>query len=289
MDSVEFVDYIEPYIEASVDFIMLHMQRRQLDPGPRNGTFWHGLFEEIRHFLIRTYDTYEVEELIETDGTMCWAFGYNDSIGGWSWIRGEEQHARREGGPILPALVTARLNVLAFDTRFPKQHWVEIWYGPGTVKLIKHEGERAQVALPTFIEAHIDLLQRQLNAYYVKNHQQERELEAENAEGMVVKIRQRQLDDQQGFQYTCQIERPRGLVQFSSARFPSRSLDELILMLCSDVPGFERFFTRNRFEELVGPHEPGHKVFNPGWQVLAQAQQKVAERIKKQKDDDRRA
>ncbi|GHO86280.1 hypothetical protein [Dictyobacter formicarum] len=287
MDSVEFVDYIEPYIEASVDCIMLHMQQRHLYTGHRNDAFWNLLFEEIRHFLLRTYDTYEVEELTETDGTMCWAFGYDDAVSGWSWIRGEEEYARREDGPIVRALLNAHMSVAAFYKKYPKNHWIEIWYGPGTIKLIKHEGERTLLTMPGFIEARIDLLQRQLNAYYTKDHQQEREIEAQDAQGMVVKIRQKQLDDQPTYCYTCQIEQPRGLIQFSSEKFPSKSLDELILMLCYDVLGFERFFTRNRFEELMGPLS-SHKSLIPGWQAVSQAQQVVLEHIQQQ-DGERQA
>ncbi|GCE22893.1 hypothetical protein [Dictyobacter kobayashii] len=291
MDSVEFVDYIEPYIEASVDYIVQYMQQEGLYTGHRNDAFWNMLFEEIRHFLIRTYDTYEVEELPEAEATMCWAFGYHDDdIAGWSWIRGEEKHARYEEGPIIRALINSRISVPLFYERYPKNHWIEIWYGPGTIKLIRNEGERKLLTMPGFMEARIELMQRRLNEYYSKDHQEEREIEAEDAEGIVVKMRQKLHAELPGGQkvyyYTCQIEQPRGLIQFSSEKFPSQSLDELILMLCYDVAGFERFFTRNRFEELIGPH--GSKNAIAGWQVVSQAQQVALERIKSQ-DGERQA
>ncbi|GCE30735.1 hypothetical protein KDA_62190 [Dictyobacter alpinus] len=290
MDSVEFLDYIESYIEASVDYIVQDMQLCGLYNGNRHDTFWNMLFEEIGHFLVRTYDAYEVEELAESDGTMCWAFGYDEEVAGWTWIRGEETHMRLEEGPIISALRNTHMDIVAFYERYPQKHWIEIWYGPGTIKLLRHRNEQVLLTLPAFLEARLELLQHRLNQYYTKDHQNERELEAENAAGMVVKIRQKQLS-QEGhaentFQYTCQIEQPRGLIQFSSEKFPSNSLDELILMLCYDFIDFEYFFTRNRFEEVIGPIRTRNAVL--AWNTVSQAQE-VARARKVIKEDEQNA
>ena len=113
------------------------------------------------------------------------------------------------------------------------------------------------MALPSYIEARIELLHHTLNEYYVKDYQDEREVEAENAGGMVVKIRQKvsihPVTEQQIPVYNCQIEQPRGSLQFSTQKFPSKSLDELVLMMCYDFENFEHFFIRNRFIERFGP------------------------------------
>ncbi|GER90868.1 hypothetical protein KDW_50300 [Dictyobacter vulcani] len=276
MDSIEFIDYIEPYIEASVDYIVQDMQQCGLYDANRHETFWNMLFEEIGHFLVRTYDSYEVEELIASSGTMCWAFGYDQDVAGWTWIRGEETLVRLEEGPVMQALRNSHMDIAAFYQKYPRQHWLEIWYGPGPVKLLRRRDEQLLLTLPAFLEARIELLQHRLNRYYTKDHQDEREVEAEDAAGMVVKIRQKRLiiaeaDAPQAFRYTCQIEQPRGLIQFSSEKFPSKSLDELILMLNYDFADFEHFFARNRFEEVIGPIMNKNAVL--AWNTVAQAQE----------------
>ncbi|GCF09438.1 hypothetical protein [Dictyobacter arantiisoli] len=273
MDSVEFVDYVHPYIETAVGYFVDPMKLSGLYSARAIELFWNALYDEIGHFLVRTYDQLEAEELFVAGETLCWAFGCNDDniIAGWSWMRGEEQSLQCEEGPIWRAFRNVGISIAdVYDAgTFPKQYWVEIWYGPGSIKLLKHEQGRIQLILPTYIEARIELIQNTLNAYYAKSYQDIREIEAEDASGMVVKIRQHNLtvveDAMQEPQppvhavYTCQIEQPRGLIQFSSARFPAKSLDELIVMLCYDFINFESFFTRQRFEELIGPL--GHKRF----------------------------
>lgn len=277
MDSIEFVERLEPYIEASVDYIISLMKKSGLYAGYQHDTFWNALYEEVGQFLLRTYDTYDVAELFEAGETVCWAFGHDFDVAGWSWIRGQEQHTRREEGPIRRALALSQLSIPGFYQMFPRNHWLEIWSGPGSIKLLKHEDEQILILHPVYIEARVELLQRRLNAYYAKVHEDEREVEAENSAGMIVKIRQKtHLDSvtaQPGCHYTCQIEQPRGLIQFHTEKFPSNSLDELILMLCYDFDDFEYFFTRNRFEERIGPIEGQNAVGD--WKLVAKAHQEA--------------
>jgi hypothetical protein len=280
VDSAEFIDYIDAYIEASVDYILHHMNRSGFYHGFRNDRLWNALYDEIGHFLMRTYEQQLVEDIFAAGDTMCWAFGYSDTVEGWCWIRGDVSSVQREEGPICQALSNAGMSVTDFYDRFPKNHWVEIWYGANTLKLIKHEEKHITLALPSYIEARIELLQHTLNEYYVKDYQDEREVEAANAAGMVVTIYQKtNLHPTNGkfiHRYTCQIEQPRGSLLFTSKKFPSRSLDELVLMMCYDFADFEQFFIRNRFVERFGPI--GGQSHRGEWRTLMQAYQEATTR-----------
>ena len=280
MDSAEFVGYIDAYIEASVDYILDHMEKCGFYHGYHDDGLWNALYDEIGHFLERSYEQRLVEELFAAGDTICWAFGYTNIVEGWSWIRSDASSVQREEGPIGRALSNASVSVAGFYDTFPKNHWIEIWYGANTLKLIKHEGERVTLVLPSYIEARIELLHHTLNEYYIKDYQDEREVEAENAGGMVVKIRQKvsthPVTEQQISAYTCQIEQPRGSLLFSSEKFPSKSLDELVLMLCYDFDNFEHFFIRNCFIERFGPI--GSQSHRGELRTLIRAHQEVTAR-----------
>lgn len=273
MDSAEFIEYIDAYIEASVDYILEHMKKCGFYQGYRNDGLWNALYDEIGHFLLRTYEQQMVEDVLSTGDTMCWAFGYSDVVEGWSWIRGDASSIQREEGPICQALSDVGMNLANFYDAFPKNHWIELWYSANTLKLIRHEDQRIIVALPSYIEARIELLQHTLNEYYVKDYQVEREVEAENGSGMVVTIYQKTSSHPEAEQpllcYTCQIEQPRGSLLFTSKKFPSKSLDELVLMMCYDFTDFEQFFIRNRFIERSGPI--GGLSHRSEWRTLMRA------------------
>lgn len=280
MGSAEFIDYIDAYIEASVDYILDHMKKCGFYHGCRNDGLWNALYDEIGHFLIRTYERQAVEDLFAAGDTMCWAFGYSDVVEGWSWIRGEVSSVQREEGPICQALNNVGISVAGFYDTFPKHHWVEIWYSARELTLIKHEDKSTTLVLPRYLEARIELLHHTLNEYYLKDYQDEREVEAVNTEGMVVMIRQKNsahpTTGRAIQRYTCQIEQPRGSLQFSSKKFPSPSLDELILMMCYDFADFEQFFIRNRFIERFGPL--GGQSHSSEWKTLMRAYQEATTR-----------